>query len=65
MSTQPNPSDGATGQATTPHCGQASPPPARWTSEVLLAGAREVQIEHQGSIYRLRLTQLGKLILTK
>ena len=31
----------------------------------LLDGANEVQIEHYGSVYRLRLTALGKLILTK
>jgi len=40
-------------------------PPIRWTSDTLLAGTREVQIDHQGCTYRLRLTQLGKLILTK
>ncbi len=28
-------------------------------------GAREVQIEHRGSLYRLKQTALGKLILTK
>jgi hemin uptake protein HemP len=30
----------------------------------LLRGAREIEIEHAGRIYRLRLTSLGKLILT-
>jgi hemin uptake protein HemP len=34
-------------------------------SELLFAGANEVQIEHQGIRYRLRRTSLGKLILTK
>ena len=34
-------------------------------SESLFAGAREVQIEHRGSLYRLKQTALGKLILTK
>lgn len=34
------------------------------TSSVLLAGAREVVIEHAGREYRLRLTGNGKLILT-
>ena len=34
-------------------------------SESLFAGAKEVQIEHRGSLYRLRQTALGKLILTK
>ena len=31
----------------------------------LFDGAHEVQIEHRGALYRLRLTSLGKLILTK
>ena len=37
----------------------------RHTSQALLAGADEVEIEHRGMIYRLRRTSLGKLILTK
>lgn len=39
--------------------------PMRWQSQQLLRGAREVQIEHQGLVYRLQVTSLGKLILTK
>ncbi|MCV2363242.1 hemin uptake protein HemP [Paucibacter sp. DJ1R-11] len=39
--------------------------PTRLSSQVLLADRREVEIEHAGQIYRLRLTSLGKLILTK
>lgn len=35
------------------------------SSEALLAGATEVQIEHHGAVYRLKQTSLGKLILTK
>ncbi len=35
------------------------------TSESLFAGARELVIEHAGGEYRLRLTNQGKLILTK
>jgi len=35
------------------------------TSAALFRGAAEVQIEHHGSLYRLRQTSLGKLILTK
>lgn len=31
----------------------------------ILAGAREVLIEHEGDEYRLRHTSKGKLILTK
>lgn len=36
-----------------------------WRSELLLGGGREARIEHAGAVYRLRLTALGKLILTK
>ncbi|HEX3140108.1 MAG TPA: hemin uptake protein HemP [Rhizobacter sp.] len=49
----------------------ATPQPAardevqRISSETLLGGAQEVQIEHRGALYRLRQTSLGKLILTK
>jgi hemin uptake protein HemP len=40
--------------------------PRRMTStRELLAGANEVQIEHNGEIYTLRQTSKGKLILTK
>lgn len=34
-------------------------------SEALFDGKKELQIEHAGEIYKLRLTSLGKLILTK
>ena len=34
-------------------------------SEELLRGRDEVLIDHQGSLYRLRLTRSGKLILHK
>lgn len=64
MDTSSHSPDAAAGQPQAPHHVE-TPPPARWTSETLLAGAREAQIDHQGSTYRLRLTQLGKLILTK
>jgi hemin uptake protein HemP len=37
----------------------------RWDTEALLRGASEAVIEHRGSTYRLRVTGLGKLILTK
>jgi hemin uptake protein HemP len=36
----------------------------RITSANLLQDKREVEIEHEGKIYRLRITQLNKLILT-
>jgi hemin uptake protein HemP len=38
---------------------------ARLSSAAILSGAQEVEIDHQGAIYRLRITSLGKLILTK
>ena len=31
----------------------------------IFAGAQEVEIDHNGAVYRLRQTSLGKLILTK
>ena len=34
-------------------------------ADALLAGAREIVIVHRGERYRLRVTQNGKLILTK
>lgn len=40
-------------------------PCARLQSSALLAGAQEIEIDHLGAIYRLRITSLGKLILTK
>lgn len=36
----------------------------RLKSEDLFRQQREVEIEHRGRIYRLRLTQMNKLILT-
>lgn len=53
------------------HSPQTPPAPptpalaARLSSQALLCGRREVEIEHAGQVYRLRLTTLGKLILTK
>lgn len=51
----------------------SSPPAAQFNDggtrtveiEALLAGAREIVIVHKGERYRLRVTQNGKLILTK
>ena len=39
-------------------------PLRRVSSSELLDDQREVEIEHAGRIYRLRITQLNKLILT-
>lgn len=51
---------------------EASDPPAAppsdapvVTSEEMLRGARELLIQHGTQTYRLRLTDTGKLILTK
>ena len=55
--------------------GDGSPVPAavdataapllRVSSTQLFGAALEVQIDHHGTVYRLRQTALGKLILTK
>lgn len=34
-------------------------------SESLFQGRKSIQIEHNGAVYHLRATRLGKLILTK
>ena len=54
--------DAATAQVRPPV--SVAQPARRITSEALLQQGREVEIEHSGKIYRLRVTQLNKLILT-
>jgi hemin uptake protein HemP len=44
---------------------RSRPTPACIDSTALFAGAVEIQIDHRGTLYRLRQTALGKLILTK
>ncbi len=44
--------------------GPAAPSRQRIKSQDLFKQMREVEIDHEGKIYRLRLTQLNKLILT-
>lgn len=39
-------------------------PVKRVSSASLMEGGRELEIEHAGRTYRLRITQLNKLILT-
>lgn len=46
-----------------PAAARASVP--RLNSGQLFGPAQEVHIEHGGAVYRLRITSLGKLILTK
>jgi hemin uptake protein HemP len=48
--------------ARSPHSATTSA--TRIKSEDLFRDQREIEIEHQGRIYRLRVTQLNKLILT-
>lgn len=43
----------------------SAPPGEPVPSQRLLHGRDEIQIAHQGQIYRLRQTRNGKLILTK
>ena len=53
--------DAAAGQ--TPAAGQPQPSPV--PSDDLLQGRRAIEISHNGAVYRLQATKLGKLILTK
>jgi hemin uptake protein HemP len=46
-------------------CRPPAPRPAPLSSEELLRGQRLVEITHNGEVYRLQATRLGKLILTK
>ncbi|WP_298925262.1 hemin uptake protein HemP [uncultured Ramlibacter sp.] len=56
----------ATLAATQPAQAGLSGAPARPVpSTELLQGSRSVDIHHNGSVYRLQATKLGKLILTK
>lgn len=52
---------------TEPRCAAPREPerPAPVASEALLRGRRLVEILHNGEVYRLQATRLGKLILTK
>jgi hemin uptake protein HemP len=53
------------------HASPPTPPPQpmpalrRISSGELMAGSREIIILHDGQEYRLRITNAGKLILTK
>ena len=70
----PAPADRPTEPPLSIACGAAEQWPAsaptaaalrRWHSAELLGRHREVEIEHGQMVYRLRLTSLGKLLLTK
>ena len=48
-----------------PHTAEAVCATAAVDSSTLLQGQKAVAIHHNGSVYRLQATKLGKLILTK
>lgn len=45
--------------------GDAAPVASSLDSAALLRGQKAVQIAHNGAVYKLQATKLGKLILTK
>lgn len=60
------PGDNASGQAASSSAeAPRSVAPAPVPSAELLRGGKCVEISHNGLIYRLQATRLGKLILTK
>ncbi len=52
------------GPVTSPYAGGEPGTPQRVKLAELLNQMRELEIDHEGKIYRLRLTQANKLILT-
>ena len=56
-------------QVSAPECSPAQPPdPAdgpALSSQSLMQGRSAISITHNGTVYRLQATRLGKLILTK
>jgi hemin uptake protein HemP len=62
MSRPDAPQAGAPMAADAPGDGRAGQP---LDSRLLLQGGRCVEIRHNGEVYRLQATRLGKLILTK
>lgn len=72
--TAPRPTDGqadvpvrvSAAAAPAPRTPSSSAPSARrWRSADLFGRDHEIEIEHGQAVYRLRMTSLGKLILTK
>jgi hemin uptake protein HemP len=55
----------ASGAAPTAAAAATSASSVRLSSARLFGASQEVLIEHRGTLYRLRKTSLGKLILTK
>ena len=65
MSCPPSAAAPATPPEPSPATGTEATPKMRLHSEQLFRGRDEVEIVHGQSLYRLRITSLGKLILTK
>ena len=68
MSTLANPSNSFAHESlarTQPGGAAEADRPAPLSSDDLLRGRRLVEIAHNGEVYRLQATRLGKLILTK
>jgi hemin uptake protein HemP len=65
MTTKPVATDNVKATFTTQTTASQSNTLRRLDSEFLFAGAREIEIEFMGMIYKLRKTSQNKLILTK
>ena len=67
MTTLANPSNSFLHDSLAPAhpAGTEAERPAPLSSDDLLRGRRLVEIAHNGEVYRLQATRLGKLILTK
>jgi hemin uptake protein HemP len=69
--TRPAPEQVAVHRSSTPPaqpllgCAPGTLTARRWRSAELFGPLHEIEIEHGQAVYRLRLTALGKLILTK
>ena len=61
----PDPIDWATPPEAPDRKLEAQPTPAAVDSRALFQGQKAVAIHHNGLVYRLQATKLGKLILTK
>ena len=52
-------------ETSAPSPSAAAQTPQRVSTAALLGDRAELEIEHKGEVYRLRVTRTGKLILTK
>lgn len=63
MPPPPHPTPAPDGACAAPRPAASACP--QWDSRTLLGQAEQAEIHHGDQVYRLRLTALGKLILTK